>query len=95
MKQISEQLKTAIAEVLERQLAPAQVLSFDVVRDMDQDGDPILLVQVVFDADAGRLDSDRILGLPRHLREALDDLEEDSFPVFSFVKPGELEGAAA
>jgi hypothetical protein len=90
-----ETVTQTVRQVLERELAPAILTGLQVDFDLDQDGDPILLVQVEFQSDSGDLDASRVLGLPRHLREPLARLDEDAFPIFTFVKPGELEGEAA
>lgn len=84
-----------IRDVVEHQLAPARIVSVSVSEDDDFDGDPILRIDVVFEIEGDQLDPQKVMGLARHLREPLERLEEDRFPVFSFFKPDEVDGAAA
>lgn len=91
----SERLSETIKEIVIEQLAPVQVVDLVVREDVDHDGDEILRVEVVVEVDGDRLDPERVMGLVRHLREPLQMVHEERFPVFTFVKPGELDGAAA
>lgn len=90
---------TKIDDVVERvvrqQLAPAQIVGLTVKEAEDADGDPILRIEVVFEAAAGRLDPKKVLGLIRHLRKPLADEGSDRFPVFSFMSAEEASDAAA
>ena len=83
-----------IREVVEAQLAPAQIIDLSVREDVDADGEDVLRVDVVFQID-GKLDPEKVLGLVRHLREPFDKLHENRFPIFSFMKPEDMNGAAA
>lgn len=91
----SERILETIKSVVEQQLAPAQVVDVSVREDVDHVGDEILRIEIVFEVEGDRLDPERVLGLARHLREPLEKLHEERFPVFSFMKPDELDGAAA
>ena len=92
---MSDKLTNVVREVVERQLAPATILSVSVDDDIDHDGDPVLRVVVVFESEGSDLDPNRVLGLVRHLREPLKELQELRFPIFSFMTSGEIDGAAA
>lgn len=54
---------------------------------VDQDGDPIVNVKVIFDGGRKRLDGRKVAGFVRHLRANLRDIGErsDAFPVMSFI----------
>jgi len=84
-----------VRAVVEEQLAPAKVIDVIVDEDLDSTGKSILRIEVVFEVEEGKLDPAKVVGLARHLREPLEALKEDRFPVFTFVKPEELDGAAA
>ncbi len=88
-------LLSAVSDVISQQLAPARVERVSVENDEDHDGDPILRITVVFSVEGGRLDSKKVLGLARHLREPLKRFREEAFPVFTFMTPEESSGAAA
>ena len=84
-----------IKRIVKLQLAPARVIEVLVKEDIDFEGEEILRVEVTFEVEGDRLDPEKVVGLARHLREPLEELHEDRFPVFTFMKPGELDGAAA
>jgi len=93
--QIKDQVIAAVRDVVQKQLEPAHIVDVFVKEDLDHDGERILRVEIVFETDSGRLDPEKVMGLARHLREPLQKLHEERFPVFSFMKPNELDGAAA
>lgn len=90
-----EQLVDVIRSVVSEQLAPAIIVDVSVDEDTDHDGDEILRVRVVFKVDDKKLDPQKVMGLVRHLREPLEKIKEERFPLFTFVKPDEVTGAAA
>ena len=83
-----------VKPVLEAQLAPARIVNLFVTEDEDADGDPILNITVVFEAENDRLDPNRVLGLIRHLREPLNESGSDRFPILSFMTSEEAAHAA-
>ena len=84
----------AVQQVVEQQLAPAQIVNLSIEEAEDADGDPIFRILVVFKAEDDRLDPERVLGLRRHLREPLDALDSDRFPIFSFMTSEEAADAS-
>ncbi|MCR9068136.1 MAG: hypothetical protein NXH79_04760 [Rhodobacteraceae bacterium] len=96
MERISDaNIIETIRKVVEAQLAPARVDRVDVAYDLDHDGDPLLRVRIVFEIDGDRLDPKAVRGLARHLREPLERIAVDDFPVFSFATVKEDRAAAA
>lgn len=57
---------------------------------VDADGDDILLVKVVYDAEQETLDARRSSTVVRHLRPKLAELGEYAFPVLSYIAKSEL-----
>lgn len=94
MHDTSQTIET-IRQVVETQLAPAQIVDLSVREDVDSDGEEVLRVDVVFRIDGNKLDPEKVLGLVRHLREPFEKLHEKRFPIFSFMKPDDMNGAAA
>ena len=85
-----------VNRVVREQLAPAQIVGLTVKEAEDADGDPILRIEVVFEAAGGRPDPKKVLGLIRHLRKPLaDEGGSERFPVFSFMTADEASDAAA
>lgn len=91
----TKDVREVIKKVVEKQLAPARIVDVSVEEGFDHDGDRILRVVVVFEAEDDRLDPKKVLGLVRHLRKPFQELDEDRFPLFSFMIPSEVNGAAA
>ena len=91
----TQKLTDIVREVVTKQLSPARIVSISIKEDLDHDGDQILRVEVVFEVEGDRLNPEKVTGLVRHLREPLQKIHENRFPVFTFLKPTELDGAAA
>ena len=82
-----------ITPVLKKQLAPARVLDVRVDEGFDADGDPILRIQVVYEAEQDRLDPHKVVSLIRHLRGPLNKEGSEHFPVLSFMTEEEAHAA--
>lgn len=89
-----DQTLNAIETVLMRQFDRLGLVSVDAKGAFDHDGDPILRVIVVYEADKTSLEPSRLSGLVRHLRPALAEHGEDRFPVVSFIDAEESAEAA-
>lgn len=92
---LSPQTVETIKKVIAHELAPARIVDVLVKESVDHDGDRILRVDVVMEAKGTRLDPAKVVGLPRHLREPLEQLDVGLFPMISFLTPDDLTGAAA
>ena len=91
-----KEIYKVVNRVVREQLAPTQIVNLTVNEAEDADGDPILRIEVVFDAARGRPDPKKVLGLIRHLRRPLlDEGGSERFPVFSFMTTDEASDAAA
>jgi len=84
-----------IRQVITQELAPAQIADVIVAEGWDHEGERILRVDVVLKSRKERPDPARVIGLPRHLREPLENLHVELFPMISFLTPDDLAGAAA
>ena len=84
-----------LAQIVKDQLAPARIAHIGFEYDEDHDGDLVLRVTVVLEEEQGRLEPQSVLGLPRHLRDPMEELHINGYPVISFMKPSDIDGAAA
>ena len=85
-----------VEQIVQEQLAPAEIVKLTVEEAEDADDDPILRIDVVFKAAGDRLDPEKVLGLGRCLRKPLYyEFNADLFPIFSFMTPEEASDAAA
>ena len=89
-----QEVHDAVKDVVEAQLAPANIVELFVDEDEDADGDPIFLIVVVVEAEGTQPDPEQILGLTRHLNKRLNDLQKEHFPIFSFMTSEEAANAA-
>ena len=92
---INEDDHKAVRKVVQKQLAPAKIVGLTEEEANDHEGDPILRIEVVFDAPGDLLDPNKVLGLGRHLRKRLHELGTDRFPIVSYMTPDEVSDAAA
>lgn len=90
-----ENVEKAIEEIVRDRFSNIKIISVDVEEGEDHDGDPVLLVRVVFDAEIDDFDASRLSGITRHLRTKLFDMDESRFPLTRFVSRKDVEGAAA
>ena len=80
-----------VAEVIEsvvrEHFADAEIPSVTVEPDTGSNGDPLLRVTIVFDGPDAKttLRTERMISLVRHIRPKLWDLNDDRFPLVSFV----------
>ena len=91
-------LDQLVASVVKERLGEAKIESIRVEEDVDHAGEPILRITVVFDSSAGELDTDRLVGITRHMRSRLDKKHTDAFPMFRFISKADaakLKNAAA
>jgi len=96
IEQITDrEIGRVVDELIRRQLDDSNIISVDIRRDVDSDGDPILLVKVVFESETGKLDSNKKTGLLRHLLPKLSASGINMFPVMSFVSQNDANGVAA
>ncbi len=80
-----------LKELIQEQLAPARIIEVTSEEAEGHEGDPIVRIRVVFEAENDRLDPENMVGLARHLRPTLDKLNPDCFPVFSYATPEEIK----
>ena len=91
MKDIDKILKPYV----EKQLAPATIVDLYSEEAEDVDSDPILEINVVYEAKNNLLDPEKVLGLARSLRQPLGEMDSDPYPVFTFMIPEEVDIATA
>ena len=90
---ILQRLKAVFRDVLNERLEGVE--SVDVQSDHDEDGNEILVVQIVFDGKQRALDPQKTSSLTRHLRPRIADIGVYAFPVISFVSKSDLGKRAA
>jgi len=77
--------------IISKRLTDVKIISVGVERDVDSDGDDVLNVTVVFDAESD-LDAAQVVGLIRHIRPHLHKRGENGFPIISFISEKEAGG---
>jgi hypothetical protein len=80
-----DQIEHVIRSRLAEEYRGLDVLDVRAVRGSDMDGDPILSVDVVFAGSEADVDAAELVSVVRKVRPALLDLDEDAFPIFSFI----------
>ena len=90
-----EERQEIIERVVKERFAPARIVKVMVEEDLDHDGDEILRVRIVFEAEDDKLDTDKVLGLIGLLRRGLEKIKEERFPIPYFMTLDEFKDAAA
>jgi len=83
---ISDRVKAA----LKRRFSGVDIVAVHVAPDVDQDGDRILRIEIVFDDHRGLLDAGKTSTAVRYLRPVIEQAGESGFPVISFVAKSEI-----
>lgn len=92
---VRKDIKDIVKGVLEERFTDVIIESIDIEPDVDEDGDPILRIRIVFDANKKTLDPRRASGLLRHMRPRMADRGVLDFPILSFIAKSELQGKNA
>jgi len=79
-----------IKSVLEDRFRNVNILSINVMPDIDEHGDQVLFVTVVFDGEKKRLDTKETSSLARRVLPRMEEIGDDRFPIFSFIAKSEL-----
>ena len=97
---ISEQdldkVRDIVARVLAKRFSPEE-FTFDpivVKPDLDQDGDEILWIQIIFDGDQDNLDPGWTVRMFEFIDPELEKLGITAFPITSFIEKSEWEDPA-
>ena len=85
----SKALSALVGNIVKRQFSEAVINNVDVKPDVDSDGDAVLRVTIVFETNDKTLDRNKMVGLVRHIRSELAEIELESFPLVSFVAKAE------
>ena len=75
----------ALKRILQDELKPAKIVRLKSVSALDHDGDPIIRIRVVYEADNNRLDPNKTLALSRILSNKLRETFAKTYPVFYFL----------
>lgn len=86
-----EEIETIVRDALQAQLPKTTVERVVVVPDVDNDGDKVLRVVIVFAGETREIDPDGMLKFIRSLRSRLVDADYDEYPSVSFVASNEAD----
>jgi len=79
-----------VTETLQADFDNIRILDVAVHRDVDSDGDDVLLIDVLFEGTRRDVDARKLSGAVRHVRPKLQEIGETAFPLFSFVSRGDV-----
>ncbi|HER25626.1 MAG TPA: hypothetical protein ENI69_00795 [Rhodospirillales bacterium] len=83
-------LNAVIEKVLRDIFDDIDIETITVEPDIDEDGDNILRVRVIFDGENKQLDTHKTSSLLRYMRPKIADIGENAFPVVSFIAKSEI-----
>lgn len=90
-----EQIRDIVLSVLRSRFRDIEIHSIDVTTDLDEDGDKVFVVKVVFDGTGKTLDARETSGLVRRILPKMEEIGETGFPIMSFIAKSELGKAGA
>lgn len=79
-----DQVKRVFRAVVDRQFPLADIVTVDVREDTDFEDKDVLRVTVVFDS-GDQFDVRAASGFVRHVRPALEEIDEHRFPIMSYM----------
>lgn len=88
-------IESSIASVLRSQFPQVEILQVHVDEGHDHDDLPYLRVEIVFETKEKRLEPAKVKGLIRHIRTQLAKIEEERFPVLTFMTQQDVEDRTA
>ncbi|MBD8894051.1 hypothetical protein [Roseibium litorale] len=77
--------ESLIDTTVQEQFASEGLVSVQIERGTDFDGDPIFTVRVIVNNGGRTIDPQKTTSLTRQVRANLAEIGETSFPVFSFI----------
>jgi len=86
-----DQIKKVVKKTLTKPLGKVSITKIDVVDGVDADGDDILRISVIYDGGPEDLNPEKLLGITRILRDELDTIGEQAYPLVSFISKTEYE----
>ena len=96
LKKRNEDLKEILQKEFKELGSGVKIRELHSVETEDQDGDPIMRIWVLYEAEDNRLDPDKVVAvigpLRKHIQQVSDGL--DRFPILSFRIPEEAGLAA-
>jgi hypothetical protein len=87
----TKQLSRIISRELGKLFDNIEIVDVIVSPDHDRDGDTILRVEVIFTGDLRDTDAKKVAGATRQIRPALDEIDEDLYPLLSLVSKVDYE----
>jgi hypothetical protein len=85
----NQQLKDVVKQALNQDFANIKILDVRIRKDVDADGDDILLVDVLF-AGKPKAMAQHVSSAFRDVKKDLEELGENAFPVMSFIAQSEM-----
>jgi hypothetical protein len=86
-------VKSVIMDTLQRDFHHTKIVDVLTRPDVDRDGDPLLIIEVIYEGMPGRDDLSAMTGAIGHIRPALMSLGEDAFPLISFISKSDAKAA--
>lgn len=83
-------IKEIVDSILRERFEGVDIVSINVRPDKDDDGDDILVIDVVFDGKAKSLDASKTSGLVRRMIPEIQESGVRGFPILSFIAKSEL-----
>ncbi|MFY8099787.1 MAG: hypothetical protein ACOVOA_07480 [Allorhizobium sp.] len=84
-----QHIAKAVKDTLSGDFGKVRIADVLVQDEVGWDGDALLRVDVVFEGAHKDIDARKLTGAVRNVRLRLRDMNEDAFPLFSFISKGD------
>ena len=84
------ELEGLVKTILSKKLSGVEIVDVTIRPDVDDDGDDVLIVKVVFESRKHRLNSAETTGLVRRILPEIRERGVSGFPILSFIAKSEL-----
>lgn len=84
------EIEQIIRSVLCEKFSDVEIESIEALPDVDEDGEKVIVVKVVFDGNRKKLDAKKVSGVARSVLPKLEEAGESGFPIMSFIAKSEL-----
>jgi hypothetical protein len=84
------QVRDIVTEILRERVPKIKVARVNVRMGEDEDGDKIMVIKVIFEAKPNEFKPEQLSGVPREIIAKLNEADDDTFPVISFIEKSDL-----
>lgn len=87
----STQISKIVKDTFAKEFPEIKIVNVKVSHQLDDDGDHVLRIFIIFEWKKGKVDPKKLAGAVRYLRPKLNEIKETAFPLLSFITKSDAE----